>query len=107
MIEVRIFPPFRAGERKIFNRKKYQLPRHGFARDYTFELENHNTDKATFLLCSNAETLKKYPFEFEFRLHYTLDGNQLSLTYDVKNISKGKTIKTLFPSQLTNESEDL
>ncbi len=46
----------------IFNGKKYTLSRHGFARDYTFEVENHTEDKVSFLLTSNAETLKNYPF---------------------------------------------
>ena len=71
----------------ILKGEKYKLSRHGFARDYTFELEKQASDKATFLLRSNAETLKNYPFEFEFRLHYALENNHLSLTYDVKNMS--------------------
>jgi galactose mutarotase-like enzyme len=64
---------------------KYTLPRHGFARDKTFIVESHSADKATFLLVSDEETFKNYPFSFEFRLHYTLKDNVLSVTYAVKN----------------------
>lgn len=69
----------------IFKGAKYSLSRHGFARDYDFEIENYNPDSVTFLLRSNEATFKVYPFLFEFRLHYTLKGNSLSVTYDVKN----------------------
>lgn len=75
------------GDTYIFKNEKYNLPRHGFARDYTFELEHSSANKATFLLCSNTHTRQNYPFDFQFRLHYSLDGNQLNVTYDVKNIS--------------------
>ena len=65
--------------------KKYTLPRHGFARDKTFSVEQHSADSATFLLVSNAETLKNYPFSFEFRICYALKDNTLCVTYAVKN----------------------
>ena len=65
--------------------KKYTLPRHGFARDKTFKVEQHTADSATFLLVSDEETLKNYPFQFQFRLHYTLKDNALCVTYAVKN----------------------
>lgn len=69
--------------------KNYYLPRHGFARDRTFVVEKQTADTATFLLKSDAESLKIYPFEFEFRLHYALKDNTLSVSYDVKNITQG------------------
>ncbi len=69
--------------------KNYTLPRHGFARDRTFIVEKQTVDTATFLLESDAESLKVYPFSFEFRLHYTLKDNTLSVRYDVKNITSG------------------
>ena len=73
----------------IYEGKKYNLPRHGFARDKTFIVEEHTTNKSVFLLKSDAESLKAYPFDFEFRLHYTLTDNSLSVTYDVKNTTNG------------------
>ena len=68
-----------------FEGKTYHLSRHGFARDYEFEVEDHWDDGISFLLRSNEETLKVYPFEFEFRLVYELYANLLSVTYHVTN----------------------
>lgn len=69
----------------IYEGKTYHLPRHGFARDKAFRVEQQSADTATFLLTSDEETLKNYPFPFELRLHYALKDNALSLTYAVKN----------------------
>jgi galactose mutarotase-like enzyme len=69
--------------------ENYSLPRHGFARDKAFVLEHHTSDSATFLLTSDKETLKIYPFSFEFRLHYAIKDNTLSVTYAIKNTGKG------------------
>jgi len=69
--------------------KSYSLPRHGFARDYVFEIERQERDRAIFLLRSSDAMLEKYPFEFELRLHYQLAENNLQVTYDVKNSGDG------------------
>ena len=71
-----------------FDNQKYSLPRHGFARDRTFSVEHHSAETATFLLVSDAESRENYPFDFEFRLHYALKDNTLSVTYDIKNTGK-------------------
>ena len=39
------------------------------------------------LLKSNAETLKSYPWEFEFRVKYTLSAAMVNVEYDVLNLS--------------------
>lgn len=72
------------------NGKEYQLPRHGFARDMEFELIEKTENKAVFSLKSSDETLKKYPFEFELQLVYTLNGNALEIAYNVINKSEEK-----------------
>ena len=70
------------------NGQSYQLPRHGFARDKQFAVEEHNADTITFLLRDDADTLTVYPFTFEFRIRYTLFENSLAVTYEVLNIGK-------------------
>jgi galactose mutarotase-like enzyme len=72
------------------NGKEYQLPRHGFARDMDFQLIEKTENSAVFSLKSDAETLKKYPFEFELQLIYTLKNSTLNIGYKVINNSKTK-----------------
>ncbi|MDQ6469633.1 aldose 1-epimerase family protein [Flavobacterium sp. LHD-80] len=67
------------------NGKEYQLPRHGFARDMEFQLIEKTGNSAVFSLESNEETLKKYPFEFELQLIYTIEGASLNIEYIVIN----------------------
>ncbi len=65
--------------------KEYNLPRHGFAREMEFELIEKSENKAIFSLKSSEETLKKYPFNFELQLIYSLNENSLELEYKVIN----------------------
>lgn len=70
--------------------KEYQLPRHGFARDMEFQLVEKTENSTVFSLKSNSETLKKYPFEFELQLIYTLEDTSLHIEYKVINKSGKK-----------------
>jgi len=69
-----------------YNDKKYQLLRHGFARDSDFKLIRSKTTEATFALQSSDESRKVFPFEFELQLTYTLVDNQLIIRYTVINL---------------------
>ncbi len=57
--------------------KTYEMGMHGFAQNLEFTVEEQSESSATFLLTSNEETLKVYPFEFEFRVKFILDGRKL------------------------------
>lgn len=70
--------------------KKYNLPRHGFARNYEFNVIAYSDNSVLFSLKSNEETLKIYPFEFELQLHYSLNQNELMVGYKVINHSNQK-----------------
>ena len=72
------------------NEKEYQLLRHGFARDMEFQLIDKTENSAVFSLQSNEETLKKYPFDFELQLIYTLNETTLDIAYKVINKSETK-----------------
>ncbi|MBB6003680.1 aldose 1-epimerase family protein [Arcicella rosea] len=65
--------------------KTYTLPRHGFARERVFSVESQMESSITFLLKEDEESLKVFPFNFEFRLVYTLVEKTLSVSYAVKN----------------------
>ncbi len=80
--------------------KKYEMGMHGFAGKQVFEVEDSTPISATFLLKDNAETLKQYPWHFEFRVTYTLRGNCLDTTYDIRN----KSDSTMYYSVGAHES---
>lgn len=66
----------------------YQLNRHGFARESLFELYEQTASSVSYVLHSNENTLKVYPFEFAFYVSYSIDGNKLTCSYKVGNTGK-------------------
>lgn len=70
--------------------KVYKLSRHGFARDFEFEVIENSENAVVFSLKSNEETLKVYPFHFELQLSYILEGNKLMVKYEIINRSSEK-----------------
>lgn len=75
-------------DKYTINNKEYSLPRHGFARNFNFEMVNHSENQVVFRLSENEETLKVYPFQFELEMKYILIENTLTIQYSVKNNSK-------------------
>lgn len=73
----------------IYGGKEYTLGKHGFARFMEFEVECAEENKAVFLLRSDEETLKQYPFDFEFRIAYTVEGTKIKVEYITKNVGSG------------------
>ncbi len=65
--------------------KSYTLNRHGFARNARFELESKSPDRLAFVLNANEETKAHYPFEFQLKAQYLLEGSELSIHYLVHN----------------------
>lgn len=74
----------------FFNTHRYSLNQHGFARDMEFELVGRETDKLLYRLRHDSITFGMYPFLFELYIGYRLDGNNLHVSYWVKNIGNGK-----------------
>lgn len=68
-----------------YKNETYTLPRHGFARDYEFELVSKTNSSAVFSLQASAETKTVYPFDFELQIHYTLQNDELVIAYQVSN----------------------
>lgn len=69
----------------FFEGKTYSLPRHGFARERTFIVEQVSQSKAVFTLEADEESLKVFPFAFRLQLIYELKENTLLCTYAVTN----------------------
>ncbi|MCO6175836.1 aldose 1-epimerase family protein [Flavobacterium sp. NRK F10] len=67
------------------NGKEFSLPRHGFARNYEFDVLKQTENSVIFKLSTNEETVKVYPFDFDFLYHYVLNGNVLEITFEIIN----------------------
>lgn len=66
--------------------KKYVMKNHGLVRYMNFNLLEESENSIEFNVCFNEETLKRYPFKFEFSVLYALDGKRLNISYKIKNI---------------------
>lgn len=69
----------------VIKGEEYTMTQHGFARDMTFEVFSKSETSISFILKSNEETLKKYPFEFELYIKYELNVRAIKVTYEVIN----------------------
>lgn len=69
----------------FYNGRAYGMSRHGFARDRDFEPDLQSREELVFLLKSDEASHRQYPFDFEFRIRYAIDGHRLSVTYMVTN----------------------
>lgn len=69
----------------IYGGKEYTMPGHGFAKNMVFDVEQVNDNTAVFVLRETEETMKIYPFAFELRVKYELDGKNIKVTYKTDN----------------------
>jgi len=76
----------------LVNGQKYNLPRHGFARDREFKANQTSATEINFTLTHDEDTLKVYPFKFALALHYKIEGKSLSCTYHVTNTDDQNTL---------------
>lgn len=67
--------------------KTYEMGNHGFTRHSVFEVAEQTTDRITLRLTENDATKAQYPFAFELRITYALEGTTIRQTYEVKNNS--------------------
>jgi galactose mutarotase-like enzyme len=68
--------------------QKYNLSRHGFARQSEFILLEKDEVHAAFSLPYSEKTLGVYPYKFDFQVLYTLIDNALRVTYKLINRDK-------------------
>lgn len=79
----------------ILNGKTYNMQKHGFARKSHFELMCKTESTIRFMLKSDDETLKIYPFEFELEVSFEISNSKLKITNTVKNTSSKPLIFTI------------
>ena len=74
-------------DKYTLNGKEYTLKKHGFAKEKVFAVEESTDNSAVFLLRSDENTKKAFPFDFELRVIYTLECKTLRIDYSVKNLN--------------------
>ncbi len=67
------------------NGNQYPLSRHGLARTSMFRRIESSPENAVFSLAFDEETLKMYPYKFEFEVVYHLREDTLDILYKVIN----------------------
>ncbi|CAH8283152.1 galactose mutarotase-like enzyme [Mariniflexile fucanivorans] len=73
----------------IFEGKAYNLPKHGMVRNNnTVVLHEKTANSLTFKLSYNEDTLKIYPFKFEFFITYKLTNSTIEVIHTVKNLDE-------------------
>lgn len=70
-----------------YNGSIYKEVQHGFARDMEFSLVEKKDSFISFVLNSNEETFKRYPFNFSLVISYEIIENEIKVYWDVKNTS--------------------
>ena len=78
-----------------YDGKEYTSRAHGLARYFEFDLESQTENTLVFLFKDNEETHKEYPFAFEYRVFFILNGAELVTRYEVTN-TDNKTLICAF-----------
>jgi len=89
----------------IYKGVEYPMGRHGFARDNEFLLAEDGENNLKFLYKSDENSLKIYPFNFEFYINYVITNDGVNLEYTVVNKTEGEIYFGLgaHPAFMANE----
>lgn len=71
-----------------FRGQEYSMKIHGFITVTQLEVENSGEDWITFRCDSTPEIKEQYPFDFIYRITYTLKGAMLEVTNQVENLGE-------------------
>ncbi|SEP89582.1 aldose 1-epimerase family protein [Neolewinella agarilytica] len=76
-----------ADGKTMIDGQEYRIPKHGMVRNNpNLELFYHSEDRLTFRLCYSEETLKLYPYKFDFRITYRLRNEHIIVYHEVMNV---------------------
>ena len=73
-----------------YKEKEYTLKKHGFARNSEFSYNRINDTKAEFVLESDENTKKGFPFDFRLKIVFELCENKIVVSNIVENLSEGE-----------------
>ena len=75
--------------------KRYELPRHGLARDSRFELRHLSPNSVTLGLHDSEQSWCGYPYAFDLSVTYRLDDHTLKVVFCVANYANEKLMFSL------------
>lgn len=84
--DVAIFPVLGHAGAFTVGGKSYSLKSHGLVRYARLALEERTENGLTLSLRSDAESRKNYPFDFEYRIRYTVEGDTIAVGYFVRSL---------------------
>lgn len=77
------------GEMQAFG-KRCTMKRHGVARINPFEVLKQHKNSVTFVQRSNENTKRDFPFDYELKIKYTINGDTVTNEYTVTNTGEDK-----------------
>ncbi|MFA6507293.1 MAG: hypothetical protein WCT14_14440 [Treponemataceae bacterium] len=69
----------------MFEGKEYSLGMHGFAQDREFVVVEKSEKHIVYELADDAQSFAQYPWRFNFRLTYSVEGSALKTEYRIEN----------------------
>lgn len=71
----------------FYKGEAYYMPKHGMVRhNENIRLKEKTEDKLVFELIYSEESLKSYPFKFNFQIIYKLKGKKLQIAHRITNL---------------------
>lgn len=78
--------PFAGFNHLVFEGQDYGVQKHGFCRNEEFNLTEQGSDFLEFELTHNERTKAVYPYDFSFKVKYTLTDSGYDIAYRIKNL---------------------
>ncbi len=73
------------GGKYSYKDKEYEMLLHGIARSCDFKSKTVSLEEVEMVLNSTEKTKEIYPFDFELKIIYALENNQLKIKFAVEN----------------------
>lgn len=73
----------------VYEGREYKMSAHGFARKTDYCVREHTDNKLVLYITDTEETIKMYPFAFDFEVTFELKGNSVRVEYTVTNKGNG------------------
>lgn len=74
----------------LYNGQTYPMKIHGIVKYQFLQAETVSKDSVIFLLQPDEQILKQYPFDFRYRLTYSLHGNELRMSHAIENCGSSR-----------------